>query len=128
MKEIKEFDTFSGTDGFIIVDGETQNTPGGKLKIPNYANAAEGAVLTKTSDDIVWSVPQGGGGSDPFSDIGEWDDGKNPATKVKDYSPFPLEDKSIYIDVKKTDDGIIKHRIFFQYGGSGSNFYGPWGS
>jgi len=60
MKEIKEFDTFNGTDGFIIVDGENQNTPGGKLKIPNYANADEGAVLTKTSDDIVWQVPQGG--------------------------------------------------------------------
>ena len=32
MKEIKDFDTFNGTNGFIIVDGENQNTPGGKLK------------------------------------------------------------------------------------------------
>jgi len=60
MKEIKEFDTFSGTNGYIVVDGTDQNTADGKLKIPNYDNAAEGAVLTKSSDDIVWQVPQGG--------------------------------------------------------------------
>lgn len=30
MKNIKDFDTFSGTDGYLIVDGTNENTPGGK--------------------------------------------------------------------------------------------------
>lgn len=30
MKNIKDFDTFSGTDGYLIVDGTDENTPGGK--------------------------------------------------------------------------------------------------
>ena len=114
------------------VDVSVDNTTVRKLKVANpvppTTNASDGNVLTyKDSDGIVWAAPQGGGGSDPFADIGEWDDGKTPPTKVKDYTEFPLENKGFYISVKKEND-IIKHRFFFQYGGSGSNFYGPWAS
>lgn len=128
-KAIKEYDDFAGQDGYLIVDGLTDNESGGKMKVPNYSGVTDGYVLTKTTtdgtDDVVWSAPAGGG--DPFSDITEWYDVKNPARKVKDYDAFPIENKGVYIDVKKDND-IIKHRMFFQYGGSGDNFYGPWGS
>lgn len=62
MKEIKEFDTFSGTNGYIVVDGTDQNTAGGKLKFPNYVSASDGDVLTYdgNSDEIVWAAPEGG--------------------------------------------------------------------
>ena len=63
MKEIKEFDTFSGTDGYVIVDGLDEKTPGGKIKVPNYSGVTDGYVLTKTTtdgtDDVVWSAPAG---------------------------------------------------------------------
>lgn len=128
-KAVKEYDDFTGTNGYLIVDGLTDNESGGKMKVPNYSGVTDGYVLTKTTtdgaDDVVWSAPAGGG-SDPFSDIAEWDDEKNPAKKVKDHDTFPLE-KQLYIHLKKDND-IIKHRMFFQYGGSGDNFYGPWGS
>jgi hypothetical protein len=98
---------------------------------PGADHADVGKVLTvknvDNTDEIVWDAAPAPGGSDPFADIGEWDDGKTPPTKVKDYNEFPLEDKGFYISVKKEND-IIKHRFCFQYGGSGSNFYGPWAS
>lgn len=65
-KPVKEYDDFAGSDGYVIVDGIDTETPGGKLKLPNYAGATDGAVLTKKTvndaDEIVWEVPQGGGG------------------------------------------------------------------
>jgi hypothetical protein len=59
-KPLKEYDDFAGSDGYIIVDGIDTDTPGGKLKIPNYAGATDGAVLTKKTvndaDEIVWEA------------------------------------------------------------------------
>ena len=69
MKEIKEFADFSGTNGYLIIDGEDQNTEGGKIKFPNYSgvNITDGAVLTKSTTNneevIGWQVPAGGGWS-----------------------------------------------------------------
>lgn len=63
---IKEYDDFAGTNGYLIVDGLDEQTPGGKLKVPNYSGVTDGYVLTKTttngSDDVVWSAPSEGGG------------------------------------------------------------------
>lgn len=110
----------------------TSNTISVTRPVPDPGtNEHRGHVLTvnNSDDSIEWAAPQGGGGggSDPFSDIAEWDDGKNPPTKVKDYITSPLDEKSFYISVKKDSD-IIKHRFLFQYGGSGAYFYGPWAS
>lgn len=131
---------FTGaSDGKVLTAHETEDTDEDNNPIydvewksiegvPPTSGASDGDVLTyKDSDGIVWAPAQGGGGSDPFSDLGEWDDGKTPPTKVKDYDKFPLETKNLYISVKK-EDGILKHRISFQYGGSGEDFYGPWAS
>jgi hypothetical protein len=61
---IKEYNDFTGTNGYLIVDGLDDQTPGGKLKVPNYSGVTDGYVLTKTttngSDDVVWSAPAGG--------------------------------------------------------------------
>lgn len=63
-KAIKEYDDFAGQDGYLIVDGLTDNESGGKMKVPNYSGVIDGYVLTKTTtdgaDDIVWSAPAGG--------------------------------------------------------------------
>ena len=63
-KAIKEYDDFVGQDGYLIVDGLTDNESGGKMKVPNYSGVTDGYVLTKTTtdgtDDIVWSAPAGG--------------------------------------------------------------------
>lgn len=72
-KPVKEYDDFAGSDGYVIVDGIDTETPGGKLKLPNYAGATDGAVLTKKTvndaDEIVWEVPQGGGGLPDHHDL-----------------------------------------------------------
>jgi hypothetical protein len=63
-KAVKEYDDFTGTNGYLIVDGLTDNESGGKMKVPNYSGVTDGYVLTKTttngSDDVVWSAPAGG--------------------------------------------------------------------
>jgi len=61
MKEIKEFDNFAeGKDGYLIVDGLDENTPGGKKLlsdiIPDSSKATEGQVLTVNSQHKpVWN-------------------------------------------------------------------------
>ena len=61
---IKEYDDFSGTNGYLIVDALTDNESGGKMKVPNYAGVTDGYVLTKTTtdntDDVVWAAVGGG--------------------------------------------------------------------
>lgn len=63
-KAIKEYDDFGGQDGYLIVDGLTDNESGGKMKVPNYSGVTDGYVLTKTTtdgaDDVVWAAPAGG--------------------------------------------------------------------
>lgn len=70
---IKEYDDFAGTNGYLIVDGLDEQTPGGKLKVPNYSGVTDGYVLTKTttngSDDVVWSAPAEGGGLPDVSNL-----------------------------------------------------------
>lgn len=70
---IKEYDDFAGTNGYLIVDGLDEQTPGGKLKVPNYSGVTDGYVLTKTttngSDDVVWSAPAAGGGLPDVSNL-----------------------------------------------------------
>ncbi len=70
---IKEYDDFAGTNGYLIVDGLDEQTPGGKLKVPNYSGVTDGYVLTKTttngSDDVVWSAPSGGSGLPDASNL-----------------------------------------------------------
>lgn len=54
---IKDYDDFAGTNGYLIVDGLTDNESGGKMKVPNYSGVTDGYVLTKTTtdgaDDVV---------------------------------------------------------------------------
>lgn len=63
-KAVKDYNDFTGTNGYLIVDGLTDNESGGKMKVPNYSGVIDGYVLTKTttngSDDVVWSAPAGG--------------------------------------------------------------------
>ena len=63
-KAVKEYNDFTGTNGYLIVDGLTDNESGGKMKVPNYSGVTDGYVLTKTTtdgaDDVVWSAPAGG--------------------------------------------------------------------
>lgn len=70
---IKEYNDFTGTNGYLIVDGLTDNESGGKMKVPNYSGVTDGYVLTKTttngSDDVVWSAPAAGGGLPDTQDI-----------------------------------------------------------
>lgn len=59
MKEIKEFDDFNGSDGYVIVDSTDAETPGGKKLlsdiIPVASQATEGQVLTVNSQHKpVW--------------------------------------------------------------------------
>jgi hypothetical protein len=65
-KPLHEYNPFRGNEGFLIVDGLDNTASGGILKFPNYAGKTDGAVLTKKTvndaDEIVWEVPQGGGG------------------------------------------------------------------
>lgn len=47
MKNIKDFNTFSGTDGYLIVDGTTSATPGGKKLLSEIVGKYE------TEDDVL---------------------------------------------------------------------------
>lgn len=70
-KPIKEYEDFTGEAGYLIVDSLTNETSGGKLKVPNYKDVTDGYVLTKTSnsgtDEVVWA--QAGGSSGGLSPI-----------------------------------------------------------
>jgi hypothetical protein len=72
-KPLHEYNPFRGNEGFIIVDGLDNTASGGILKFPNYAGKTDGAVLTKktvnNADEIVWEVPQGGGGLPDHHDL-----------------------------------------------------------
>ena len=41
MKNIKDFDTFTGTDGYLIVDGTDENTPGGKKLLSDLSTVPD---------------------------------------------------------------------------------------
>lgn len=45
MKNIKDFDTFSGTDGYLIVDGTDENTPGGKKLLSDIVGINESDLI-----------------------------------------------------------------------------------
>ena len=64
-KPIKEYEDFSGEAGYLIVDSLTNETSGGKLKVPNYVGVTDGYVLTKTSnsgtDEVVWAQVESSG-------------------------------------------------------------------
>lgn len=68
-KPIKEYEDFSGEAGYLIVDSLTNETSGGKLKVPNYVGVTDGYVLTKTSndntDEVVWAQVESSGITNP---------------------------------------------------------------
>ena len=102
---IKEYDDFAGTNGYLIVDGLDNQTPGGKLKVPNYSGVTDGYVLTKTttngSDDVVWSAPGGGGVPAPTNTDFEY-------TMDSSGTIVTYEDDHIFYSARKID-GQIKY-------------------
>lgn len=89
-KAVKEYNDFTGTNGYLIVDGLTDNESGGKMKVPNYSGVTDGYVLTKTTtdgaDDVVWSAPAGGGVDLPDTiDVSTWWDSTSQPTE-EDYT------------------------------------------
>ena len=134
MKEIKEFENFEGQDGYLIVDGLDAETPGGKIKVPNYSGVTDGYVLTKTTtdgtDDIVWSAPQGGGGN-PFSidEMLTWKNNTGTTTLAAWLADNPADNHvdggNLQTSIK-SDNAVVKYQ-YILHAGSGS-FYAPWAS
>jgi hypothetical protein len=65
MKEIKEFETFTGNDGYLLIDGLTEQVAGGKKQLsevvgdklpPVGSDQHRNQVLTvNSSDTVVWA-------------------------------------------------------------------------
>lgn len=62
MKNIKDFNTFSGTDGYLIVDGLTNATPGGKIQL---------SKITLPQNPSAWT-PEEGTEHNPPEDGDKW--------------------------------------------------------
>ena len=57
MKNIKDFNDFEGQDGYVIVDGTDENTPGGKKLLSTIGGGGGGGGASYTVETISGPFP-----------------------------------------------------------------------